>query len=82
MWTVKSCGAGFESTAWAPSSALESSPAKLLARLYREKLSRSYKKVLDGATLFRALSPEKAAEKCPYLLLLLNEMIQLAQSEA
>lgn len=57
-------------------------PSKLLARLYREKLSRGYKKIIDGASLFRALPPEQALEKCPYLKSLLNEMIQLAQSEA
>jgi hypothetical protein len=57
-------------------------PSKLLARLYREKLSRSYKKVIDGASLFQALPPERAFEKCPYLKSMLNDMHQLAQGEA
>lgn len=56
-------------------------PGKLLGRLYREKLSRSYKKVIDGGDLFRTLSPEQAAEKCPHLKSLLNEMLQLVQIE-
>lgn len=57
-------------------------PAKLLSRLYREKLSRSYKKVIDGAELFRALPPEQASDRCPHLQILLKEMIELAQSRA
>lgn len=56
-------------------------PGKLLGRLYREKLSRSYKKVIDGGDLFRALPPEQAAEKCPHLKSLLNEMLELVQIE-
>lgn len=56
-------------------------PGKLLGRLYREKLSRSYKKVIDGGDLFRTLPPEQAVEKCPHLQVLLNEMLQLVQSE-
>lgn len=57
-------------------------PAKLLARLYREKLKRSYSKVVDGANLFRVHQPEKALQKCPYLKLLLNDMLELAQGAA
>ncbi len=30
-------------------------PAKLLERLYKEKLGKSYKKVIDGANLFADL---------------------------
>jgi hypothetical protein len=56
-------------------------PAKLLARLYQEKLSRSYKKVIDGGDLFRTLPPEQAVEKCPNLKVLLNEMLELVQNE-
>lgn len=56
-------------------------PGKLLGRLYREKLSRTYKKVIDGGDLFRALPPEQAAERCPHLKSLLNEMLQLVQIE-
>ncbi|HEV7785529.1 MAG TPA: DUF4276 family protein [Thermoanaerobaculia bacterium] len=55
-------------------------PARLLARLYQEKLGRKYKKVIDGATLFRLLSPERAYEKCPALKALLDDMLELAQA--
>jgi hypothetical protein len=55
-------------------------PAKLLTRLYREKLGRSYKKVVDGTNLFQDLSPDRAYEKCPYLRALLDDMLGLAQA--
>ncbi|HZG69644.1 MAG TPA: DUF4276 family protein [Herpetosiphonaceae bacterium] len=55
-------------------------PAKLLERLYKEKLGKSYKKVIDGANLFADLSPEVAQEKCPYLGQLLQDMLTLAQA--
>jgi hypothetical protein len=42
-------------------------PAKLLERLYREKLRKGYKKVTDGANLFQSLSPDVARAKCPHL---------------
>jgi hypothetical protein len=53
-------------------------PAKLLERLYREKLRRSYKKVTDGANLFQRLLPEVAAARCPNLQALLADMLALA----
>ena len=53
-------------------------PAKLLSRLYREKEGRGYKKVVDGADLFRSLSPDRAGEKCPALKALLDDMLTLA----
>ncbi len=55
-------------------------PARLLARLYRDKLGRKYKKVIDGTNLFRNLSPDRAYEKCPYLKALLDDMLALAQA--
>ncbi len=55
-------------------------PAKLLERLYREKLRKSYKKVIDGASLFQALAPDVAYEKCPHLKQLLDEMLGLAKA--
>ncbi|WP_104984498.1 DUF4276 family protein [Sorangium cellulosum] len=55
-------------------------PAKLLERLYRDKLKRGYKKVIDGTNLFRALDPDVAYGKCPYLKLLLDDMLALATS--
>jgi hypothetical protein len=56
----------------------EEPPAKLLARLYRAKLGKPYKKVIDGANLFQSLQPERAAEKCPALRALLEDMLRLA----
>lgn len=55
-------------------------PAKLLDRLYRAKLGKRYKKVIDGANLFQDLRPEIAAEKCHSLQALLNDMLQLAHA--
>ena len=54
-------------------------PARLLERLYRQKIGRPYRKVIDGASLFRSLSPEKAAERCPNLRRLLEDMLALAR---
>lgn len=55
-------------------------PAKLLDRLYRARLKRPYKKVVDGADLFRQLDPEAAAAKCPQLRALLDDMLSLARA--
>ena len=57
-------------------------PAKLLSRLYREKAGRGYKKLIDGAGLFRSLSPDRAREKCPALRALLDDMLELAQASS
>ncbi|MFL6197005.1 MAG: DUF4276 family protein [Thermoanaerobaculia bacterium] len=54
-------------------------PAKLLARLYREKLGTGYKKVIDGTNLFQSLSPDRACDRCPYLKILLDDMLGLAK---
>lgn len=54
-------------------------PAKLLDRLYREKQRTGYKKVTDGANLFRGLAPAVARERCPYLGRLLDDMLTLAR---
>lgn len=53
-------------------------PAKLLDRLYREKQRTAYKKVTDGANLFRNLSPDIARNACPKLADLLDDMLALA----
>jgi hypothetical protein len=53
-------------------------PAKLLSRLYREKAGRGYRKLIDGADLFRSLSPDRARERCPALKALLDDMLALA----
>lgn len=54
-------------------------PAKLLERLYRDRLKKSYKKIIDGVGLFRSLSPGRAYERCPSLKLLLDDMLDLAK---
>jgi hypothetical protein len=54
-------------------------PGKLLTRLYREKLRKSYRKVIDGTNLFQSLSPDRAYEKCPALKALLDDMLSLAK---
>lgn len=54
-------------------------PARLLSRLYKEKLGKPYKKVIDGSNLFQTLAPEPVTEKCPYLKWMLEEMLALAK---
>lgn len=56
-------------------------PAKLLSRLYEEKLRRTYKKTTNGATLFSKLDPDLAYGKCPHLKQMLDEMLKLAKAE-
>ena len=53
-------------------------PAKLLDRLYKEKLRRSYKKTVNGAELLRKTDPGVAYQKCPRLKEMLDEMLRLA----
>ncbi len=53
-------------------------PAKLLDRLYREKLGRGYKKKVYGAELLRRADPGLAYDKCPHLKEMLDEMLRLA----
>jgi hypothetical protein len=55
-------------------------PAKLLGRLYGQRLKQSYKKVTYGKELFDKLSPETAVQKCPRLKEMLDEMLKLAKS--
>ena len=54
-------------------------PARLLTRLYRDKLRRPYKKVIDGSNLFQTLAPDPVTERCPYLKRMLEEMLALAR---
>ena len=54
-------------------------PAKLLDKIYESKTKRGYKKTIEGARLFDKLDPQVAYEKCPYLKLLLDDMLKLAQ---
>ena len=53
-------------------------PSKLLQKLYDEKLKRQYKKIVDGTNLFTRLDPAVARDRCPYLKLMLDEMLNLA----
>lgn len=53
-------------------------PAKLLDRLYWDKIKRTYKKTTDGYELFSKLDPDLAYKKCPHLKELLDEMLKLA----
>ena len=53
-------------------------PAKLLRKLYNEKLKRPYKKIVDGTNLFAKLDPAVARDRCPYLKSMLDEMLSLA----
>jgi hypothetical protein len=55
-------------------------PARLLDRLYSQKLRTGYKKVIDGRSLFGKLDPEVARARCPMLKLMLDEMLELARS--
>ena len=55
-------------------------PAKLLDRLYKTATGKAYKKTTDGKELFRKLDPEVAAQQCPYLRSMLEEMLRLAQA--
>jgi len=59
----------------------EEPPAKLLERLYWERLKKKYKKVTDGSNLFGRLSPEEVYAKCPCFKNMLDEMLILAKKE-
>ncbi|HKV38855.1 MAG TPA: DUF4276 family protein [Blastocatellia bacterium] len=53
-------------------------PAKLLERLYWEKLKRTYKKTTNGKQLFDKLDPAVAYARCPRLKDMLDEMLKMA----
>ena len=53
-------------------------PSKRLNRIYNQNRGKNYRKVVDGEALFKKLDPEIAYEKCPYLKLLLDKMLELA----
>ena len=55
-------------------------PAKLLEHLYISKTGHGYKKVTEARNLFPILDPDIAYEKCPYLKMLLDEMLALAKA--
>jgi len=54
-------------------------PARLLDSLYRAKLNRQYRKIVDGTNLFAEVDPDTAYGKCPSLRALLDEMLSLAK---
>lgn len=54
-------------------------PARLLDRLYRDKLQRKYKKVTDGKELFDQLDPQIVYQKCPHFRQMMDTMLQLAK---
>ncbi|REJ94826.1 MAG: DUF4276 family protein [Planctomycetota bacterium] len=55
-------------------------PAKLLDKVYKARTRRNYKKTTYGRELFGKLDPVVAAQKCPRLSQMLNEMLRLAKS--
>ncbi len=57
-------------------------PAKVLEKRYSKVLGRDYKKTTDGVTLFHGLDPEVAAAKCPYLKILLDDLLDMARNSA
>ncbi|MCX7046712.1 MAG: DUF4276 family protein [Candidatus Sumerlaeota bacterium] len=54
-------------------------PAKLIGRLFREKMGRNYLKIEDGVELFSKLDPDIACARCPSLDEMLKEMLLMAK---
>lgn len=54
-------------------------PKAFLRTLYRQRLHREYKVLVDGVGLFAKLEPDVAYEKCPELKRMLDEMLRMAQ---
>jgi hypothetical protein len=54
-------------------------PSKRLHDLYLKHLGKGYKKVSDGAVLFRKLNPEAVYHKCPRFKEMLDTMLAMAQ---
>lgn len=55
-------------------------PAKLLDRVFKHTTGRNYKKTTYGKQFFAKLDPANAASKCPYLKVMLEEMLLLARA--
>lgn len=55
-------------------------PARRLDTIYQQRMGRHYSKTIDGKTLFDALDPEIAYNRCPHLKLLVNDVLALATS--
>lgn len=56
-------------------------PARLLNRLYREAISRDYKKVTEGTKLFARLDPETVYLSCPAFKALADDLLDLCPAE-
>jgi hypothetical protein len=54
-------------------------PSHRLTNLYQQKLTKKYKKPIEGSRLFAQLDPERAYTRCPHLRLLLDEILLLGQ---
>ncbi len=52
-------------------------PSRLLARLYRNRLKRSYRKVIDGAKLLQRISPEAVYKRCEHFRMLADDLLRL-----
>jgi hypothetical protein len=57
-------------------------PSKRLKAQYLSKLKQTYQKRTDGAKLFDKLNPDVAYQKCPFLKLLLDDLLELANRQA
>jgi hypothetical protein len=55
-------------------------PAKLLDRVYTQATKKNYKKTTYGKQLFAKLDPMVAAQRCPYLKAMLDEMLRRAKA--
>lgn len=55
-------------------------PAKLLDRIYKQATKKNYKKTTYGKQLFPKLNPLVTVPKCPYLKIMLEEMLKLAKA--
>ncbi len=57
-------------------------PSKRLIKVYSKHTKRRYKKVVYGKDLFRKLDLQVAYNKCPYLKLLLDNMLELVREHS
>jgi hypothetical protein len=59
----------------------EEPPADFLKRVYKKfRPGQTYKKTTDGDELFAKIDPEIAAQKCPRLREMLDEMLKIAKA--
>ncbi|MFG0261515.1 MAG: DUF4276 family protein [Novipirellula sp. JB048] len=56
-------------------------PAKLLNKLYKQATRKTYKKTVNGKQLFGKLDVSSAVAACPYLKLLLDDMLDMAKAK-